>query len=277
MNTDAQHILILIVGTVITVILLSWLLRRLLSFFINKNSEAVGANPTAFIFLKNSISFVLVSIGLLWIFYNIPYFNNLGSTLFAGAGILAAIIGFASQKAFANVIGGVFILIFKPFRVGELIQVGGRTGTVEEITLRHVMIRDFEARRIIIPNSTISDETIINSSILDEKIRKHMEFSISYESDVDLAMKLLQEEALNHPACIDNRTDEQKAENSEIVPVKLIRMNDSSLTLRAWVWTESADKAFSLACDMHVSVLKRFKENGIKIPYPQLEVHQAES
>ena len=242
-----------------------------------KNSQALGANPTAFIFLKNSITFILVTIGLIWICYNIPYFKNLGSTLFAGAGILAAIIGFASQKAFANIIGGVFILIFKPFKVGELIQVNDKTGVVEEITLRHVMIRDFQARRIIIPNSTISDETIINSSILDQKIRKHIELQIAYESDVEKAMSILKEAALSHHLCLDNRTDEQKANNEEVVPVKLIKMNDSSITIRAWVWTESADEAFDMACDLNISVLKKFKEQEIKIPYPQLEIHQESS
>ena len=101
--------------------------------------------------------------------------KSLGTALFAGAGILAVIVGFASQKAFANIISGIFILISKPFKMSDIIEfTDGKKGVVEEITLRHTIIKDYENRRIIIPNSIISEETIINSNIQDEKIRKHI-------------------------------------------------------------------------------------------------------
>ena len=88
----------------------------------------------------------------------------------------------------------------------EIIAVASRSGLVKEITLRHVIIRDFESRRIIIPNSTISDETIINSSIKDEKIKQHMEFDISHDCDITAAIKILRERAQAHTLSIDNRT-----------------------------------------------------------------------
>ncbi|MDZ7777461.1 MAG: mechanosensitive ion channel [Bacteroidales bacterium] len=72
-------------------------------------------------------------------------------------------------------------------------------GTVEDITLRHTVIRNFENRRIIVPNSVISSETIINSNIIEDKVCNFVEISISYDSDVDKAMALMQEEAMSHP------------------------------------------------------------------------------
>lgn len=88
----------------------------------------------------------------------------------------------------------------------EIIAVASKSDVVEEITFRHVIIRDFQSRRIIIPNSTISDETIINSSIKDEKIKKHIEFDISHDCDITTAIKILREQALALTLSIDNRT-----------------------------------------------------------------------
>jgi len=274
MSESVKEMLINIGVAILVVFILSFIFRKLLSFFINKNSVEVGADPTAFIFLKNSISFLLFVVGLTWVFYHIPYFKNIGSTIFAGAGILAAVIGFASQKAFSNIVGGIFILIFKPFKVGELINVSGRSGMVEEITLRHVLIRDFEARRIIIPNSSISDDTIINSSIKDEHIRKHYEITISYDSNTELAKDILNAEAMKHPNTLDRRTDVEKADGAPIVPVKVVALEDSAVRLRAWVWTATAGDAFELTCSLNESVKKAFEANGIKIPFPQVEITQ---
>ena len=110
-------------GTLIAAWIISFVLRKTIDFFIKRNSKQLYVDPTNFIFLKNSISFIVFSIGIFWVFTKIPYFKSLGTALFASAGVLAAIIGFASQKAFANIIGGIFILIFKPFRVGDSIEV----------------------------------------------------------------------------------------------------------------------------------------------------------
>jgi small-conductance mechanosensitive channel len=248
---------------------ITYVLRKALDFLIKKNSTQLNADPTNFIFLKNSISYILYSIGLFWIFHKIPYFNALGNALFAGAGVLAAVIGFASQKAFSNIIGGLFILIFKPFRVSDFIEISNnRIGIVEEITLRHTIIRDFEARRIVIPNSQISDETIINSSITDEKIRRHIEVGISYDSNVDLAMKIMKEEIRSHPICMDNRTQEDKVSGVEIVPVVLLSLGDSSVNLRAYVWTKNVVEAFKLKCDVLKSIKSRFDNEDIEIPFP---------
>jgi len=182
MNDETLRYVLLIFGTLFVVTVTSLFLRKLISIAIKKNSKILGVSPTTYVFLKNSISFILYSVGIFWIFYNIPYFKTLGSALFAGAGIFAAVIGFASQKAFSNIISGLFILIFKPFRVGDIIEISANSkGVVEEITLRHTVIRDYEFRRVVIPNAIISEQTIINSTITDEKIRKHIEIGISYD------------------------------------------------------------------------------------------------
>ena len=251
------------------VFIISLVIRRVLSMMIKRNSQLIGEDPTKYVFLKNSITFVLFTIATFWILHKIPYFHTLGSALFASAGILAAVIGFASQKAFSNIIGGLFILVFKPFKVGDVIEISNnKKGAVEEITLRHVVIRDYEWRRVIIPNSVISDETIINSNITDEKIRKHIVFGISYDSNVDKAIEIIQQHAENHPLCIDARTPEEIKNKEPKVLIRMISWNDSSISLKAYVWTYSNDDAFTIQCDLLRSVKADFEQNNIEIPFP---------
>lgn len=269
MDKEELKYLILIAGTILTVFVLSAVARRVLNFFIRRNSKLLKEDPTNFIFLKNSISFILYSIGLFWIFYKIPYFKSLGTALFASAGVFAAIIGFASQKAFSNIIGGLFVLIFKPFRVGDVIEISNnRKGIVEEITLRHTVIMDYENRRVIIPNSQISDETLINSSIADQKIRKHIEIGIAYDADINLAMEIMREEIMRHPLHVDNRTTEEKKNNLQAVEIRLVSLGDFAMTLKAYAWSNNNDDAFQMHCDILKSVKEAFDNRGIEIPFP---------
>ncbi len=255
----AEYVILIVVSYCV-IWLISYLIRKSLDLIIRKNSQGLNVDPTNFIFLKNSISFVLFAIGTFWIFHKIPYFKSLGTALFAGAGVLAAIIGFASQKAFSNIIGGLFILIFKPFRVNDIIEISNsRRGEVEEITLRHTIIRDFEHRRIVIPNSQISEETIINSSITDEKIRKHIDIGISYDSNVEKAEAIIEEVIKNHPLYISNKQGLEQ---------KIVALEESAVILRAYVWTKDFDDSFQLTCDVLREVKLRFDQQGIEIPFP---------
>jgi small conductance mechanosensitive channel len=257
----------------ISAYLLSLITRRIIHFYIRKNSRILLVDPTNFNFIKNSVTFVIFILAAVIIFLNIPRLSDLGKALFAGAGVLAAIIGFASQKAFANIISGIFILIFKPFRITDVIEVEGQyRGTVEEITLRHTVIRNYENRRIIIPNSAISEATLINSSITDQRIRKHIVFQISYESDIDIARRIIIDEIEKHPLLIDTRSEEEKKVD-QLVPVRVVGLGDSGVSLKAWAWAATSEDAFLMECDILESIKKRFSVSRIEIPYPQTTIH----
>ena len=259
----------LILGTLLFAFILSFILRRLLNLIIVKYSERLKADPTNFSFLKNSVSILIYSLAIIFIFLKIPYLRTLGTALFAGAGIIAVVIGFATQNAFANIISGIFILIFKPFRVNDTIEFLNSTkGVVEEITLRHTIIRNFENRRVIIPNGNISDDTIINSSILDQKIRMHIVFSISYDSSIEKATAIIREECMNHPDYLDNRTKEEKQNNDPAVLIRLIELSDFALNLKAYVWAKDNATAYALKCDVLKSAFDRFNKEGIEVPFP---------
>jgi len=270
---DKLHNVIFIIVILVLTFFVTRLAKYLLNKAIRRYSDESHIHATRYLFIRHIINATIVIIGIGVAIYAIPPLRTLSVSIFAGAGILAAIFGFASQQAFSNIVSGMFIVIFKPYRVNDNIRVGkDYSGVVEDITLRHTVIRNAENRRIVIPNAVISNETIINSTIGDERICHHFEVGISYQSDIDRAMHIIREEALNHPLCIDARTYEQMKNNAPVVDVKVIGLGESSVNLRASVWAKDAPSAFQMGCDLNKSVKERFDKEGVEIPYPSRTV-----
>ncbi|MGB0429487.1 MAG: mechanosensitive ion channel family protein [Bacteroidia bacterium] len=244
------------------------ILRLVIGKFFRANAQKLNLDPTAFYFIKNAISFVVYLMALIVLFYNIPELKSIGVALFASAGIFAAVAGFAAQAALANMVSGIMIVIFKPYRVNDWLVVGSHSGVVEDITLRHTVIRDFEHRRLMIPNSIISNEVILNSSITDQRVRAHIEIGISYDSPIEKAKEVLQTLALNHELQIDGRSDDDFKNGEPEVPVKVLRYDDSAIIIRAWVWAETPENAFFLKCDVFEQCKAEFDKHKIEIPYP---------
>jgi small conductance mechanosensitive channel len=242
------------------------ILRYIMGRFVKASALKLKVDPTRYNFFKNAVDFFVMLIATIVIFRSIPALHALSTTLITGAGVLAAIVGFASQSAFSNIVSGIFLVIFRPFSVGDRIKVGQNyTGDVEDVTLRHTIIRDFENKRIIIPNAVISNEVIVNFTSVDERVIMYIEAVITFESNVNTAIRLLQEEALRHPYCIDNRTPEELQKGELAVMVRVINFTDTGVQLRAYVWARNASEGFELKCDVLKAIKDRFIQEGIDI------------
>lgn len=254
-------------------IIIGRVLRYSIGKFVKAASTKLKVDPTKYSFLKNAVEFIVHIIALIVIFHSIPTLRNYGTALFAGAGVLAAIVGFASQSAFSNIVSGVFIVIFRPFSVGDRITVGQLyRGDVEDITLRHTVIKDFENRRIVIPNSVVNNETIINSSLTSQNLCMFVEILITLDSNVDQAMRIMQEEAEKHPDCRDNRTSEDIEDGVPMVRVRLINITENGMQLRAYAWAKDAPTGFAMKCDLFRNIKRRFDENNIQIGHQRHNV-----
>lgn len=265
------RIVIILVGA----FLINKIVRYLVSSYFRRESPRINVDPTAYSFIKNAFTFIIVIIASISIIYSIPAFKQLAMTLFAGAGILAAVIGFASQTAFSNIINGVFIVIFKPFRIGDIIEIGTKSeyvGRVEDITLRHTVIKNFENKRVIVPNSVISTEIIVNRSIIDERVIRFLDINISYNSDLDKAIRIIQEECENHPLFVDPRTPEAVEAGEPKVEVRVMRLAEYAVQLRAYVCGQNSPDSFSLVTDLLKLIKARFDAEGIEIPLPYMNV-----
>jgi small-conductance mechanosensitive channel len=247
---------------VIIVRVISWSLRRSIYQWV-RNWEG---DPTGIKFLTNFSIFFLYFLAVATAIYSVPSLRTVSISLFAGAGVLAAILGFASQAAFSNIISGLFIVWFKPFRVRDWVTVGDRyEGIVEDITIRHTVIRDFQNQRIIIPNSVISAMVVVNQHLYDQRIRRFIELTVEHGTDVQKALQIMEDIVRIHPLWLDVRTEPEAEENIDPIPHFLIRMTDLGPRLRIVAWTRNPDDAFTLQTECLMAIYEAFQAEGIRI------------
>ncbi len=263
------EVIVIFVAILILTFILASIFNKVFSRFIKKSTLEMNNDPTNYKFLRYIISALIYLVGFGLAIYRVDSLRAVASSMLAGAGIFALAIGLASQQALSNVVSGIFVILFKPFRLGDRLKIRDTLiGIVEDITLRHTVIRDFENKRIIIPNSIISNEVIINSDFVDDKICRWVDMSISYDSDVKKAKKIIEEEILNHPLHIDPRNAEQIEKGDPIAVVRTISLTDFSVNLRGWAWALNSPDAFVMGCDLLESIKERFEAENIEIPFP---------
>ena len=224
---------------------------------------------TSYKFLRYVAVFVIYFVGIIFGLLAFPSMRGIAQTALGGAGVIALIAGVASQEALANVVGGIFIIGFKPFKIGDVVKVTDTmVGTVTDITLRHTVIRNFENKMIVIPNSIINKEKLINYDLGDLKCCEHIEMGISYDSDVAMAKKIMSEECEKHPLIWDNRSDQDVKDGKPMVKTAMTKINESTMTIRAWAWSRSFSDSFQLKCDVNETIKERFDAVGIDMAYP---------
>lgn len=251
---------------------LTRVIKLVMNRFIKRSSDFLKIDKTRFKFFSNTINAVIYILAFILIIHTIPELRGISTTLFASAGVLAAVIGFASQQAVANIVGGVFVVLFRPFRVGDNIKVGvDLIGTVEDITLRHTVIKDAENARIIIPNAMINSQTVINYDIIDSKSKKRIAFNVGLDTDTDLAIKIIQDHVFTHPLILSSHYT-----HASSVIVEITAVTERFVTLRAYVWTKNVDDAGTLSNDLNKTIFNEFKKRGIGFGEPQLIVRADE-
>ncbi len=180
------------------------------------------------------------------------------------AGALGVGIGFGLQNITDNFISGIIILLEKPIKVGDRIEVGGITGDVIKISVRATMIQTNDNISIIVPNSEFISQRVINWSHNDRNIRFRFPVGVSYKEDPQKVEKILLEVANDNPNILKNP------------PPKVLfdEFGDSSLNFYLAVWTTShTDKPNMLKSELYFEIFKRFGEHGVEIPFPQRDVH----
>ena len=271
---SAESIILYILIVFIISFFATKILRFILKRRLKKKLKDMEDSETGINFFKNSIKFFVYTSSFLVIMFSIPSFRDKASYIFSGAGILAAIIGFAAQSAISNLIAGVFIVIFKPFRVGDFIKLDtNRMGVVQDITMRHTVINNFENKRLIIPNSMISTESVFNHTIEDSKILTFNSFKIGLKADIDKAKKIIEEEALKMEYTIDNRSPQDILANTPQVRLRCIEVNEIFINLRALVWINDPFKEFEFKSLLRESVHKRFIKEKIELPTPIMRLN----
>ncbi len=243
----------------------SFIVRRLKRI---AKSKKIKVDVTRFRIAENLVSLIIYTLAVIFIVYSIPELKSLSFSLLAGVGFAAIVIGFAAQEVVSNLLSGVLIAIFQPFRVGDRMMFEGEFGTVEDITLRHTVIKTWKNIRLVVPNSAINKATITNYSLKEEKILETLEIGISYDSDIDRARKIMLEEAKKHPDFFDPREKTEISSKKDSVKVRVIELGEYFVKLRLYFWAKDKPAAFRMSCDLLESIKKRFDREGIEIPFP---------
>jgi small conductance mechanosensitive channel len=185
---------------------------------------------------------------------------NIGPLL-AVIGAAGFVIGFALQGTLSNFASGIMILAYRPFDVGDAVEVAGVLGKVESMTLVSTTIATFDNQQIVVPNNSIWGNVIKN--ITGKPIRRvDMVFGISYADDIDKARAILEEIISSHEKTLDDPAP----------MVRLHEMADSSVNFIARPWAKTEDY-WDIYWDVQRTVKQRFDTEGISIPFPQRDVH----
>ena len=243
------------------------------STFSKISNKRVGKNQLFKSFLRNIVICIIYLAGILSAIWQVPQLSKVAQAILAGSGILALAISLSAQESLNNIISGMFIILFKPFEIGDRITLvnSNITGTIEDITLRHTVIKTFINSRIIIPNSSINKENIENSNLIDTKASSFIDIGVGYESDIDLAMQIMADVIGNHPYYIDTRTDEEKLTKPK-VKVYVRELGASAVMLRASIWTQTVSNKFDACSDVRLAINKEFDRQGIEIPYNKITI-----
>lgn len=183
------------------------------------------------------------------------------TSLLAAFGALGLAIGLALQSNLANFASGLLILIFKPFRAGDLITVGSVTGTVRSIQFMNTTIVTKEMRTVFIPNSMLTSQQVTNSTYQDTRVVPFV-FDIGYDNDHHKAIKIIRE-------IIES---DERIVNREMVEVGIMEFGDNSVRIAAYPVVENANY-MKVFYDTMSSVKDHFDAENIDIPYPQRVVH----
>lgn len=225
-------------------------------------------------FFKNFFQAAIIIIGLYNLGMHFESFKTFSESLLTSSSLLVVVLGFAFQTSLEDFIAGILISIFKPFNIDDRITLQGLniSGYIENITIRHTIVRTFTNNRLIIPNSIMNKEVIENTHIVDPESSNFMDVMITYDSDVNLAKEIMANVICSHPSVIDTRTEEQKQKNIPQIKVFVRDLADSGICLRANVTTRDIDDNFSACSDIREALLKEFNNNEIEFAYPTQKV-----
>jgi len=272
------RILAIVLATLAVTAIAAWIVGRVLDSALARYIDRHRTDEISVRFFRRLVIAGIYLIGASVALTHIPEFKTLGQSLLAGAGIITVVGGLASQQVLSNLISGLLIILFRPFKIGDRITVNNIwTGVVEDITLRETILRDFENNRVVVPNSVVSNQVLVNANHTDDRVCKFIEVGIGYGASVDRAMAIMSEEIKNHPLHIDNRTREQIDRDDPVAPVRVISLGSSSVNLRGWAWAENSADGFAMQCDLLESIKARFDAEGIEIPFPQTTVSFAKN
>ncbi|AUQ55500.1 mechanosensitive ion channel family protein [Phaeobacter sp. HS012] len=254
MGSVLAAIVILLAGFIVA----SWVKRRIVQI----GDSHASLDVTLFHFLGNLARYVILAFAVLFV---LNTFGVQTTSIIAAIGAAGLAIGLAMQGALSNVAAGIMLILFRPFKLGDFIEVDGEMGTVKEITLNNTVIASLSNLKVIIPNSEVWGNTITNYSEFDTR-RAEWNFGVGYGANLATAEQVIRDTIMS-----DSRSH---AEPEPFIQVN--NLNSSSVDFLVRVWVDAAEY-FQYQADMKRRVKEALDAAGIDIPFPTRTLVQASS
>ncbi len=252
---------IFLVKTLIFLLLLSVVSNRLRKVTYIRLRDDTGMGPERSYLMARVVSMLVYFIGIM---AGLEWAGVSLNTLAIVAGTLGIGVGFGLQSLVANWVAGLVLLVEQPVRIGDCIAVGNTSGIVMRIGGRGTWVRTFDNEVIIVPNSNLTTNNVVNWSANDPKIRLSIPVSVAYDSDPQQVRATLLEIAGQHADVLKDPAPE----------VVIAELGDSTLNFLLRFWRIIADDDnYRIKSDLYYSILQIFAERKIEMPYPQQDVH----
>lgn len=217
------------------------------------------ADPTAVKFLGQLARLAIYVLAFVSYFYQIPVLRQLGGVWLTSVGVVSVVVGIAAQSTLGNLISGVALLLYRPFRLGDRIQVnapsGLETGFVDSLSLGYTTLRTEDNRRIVIPNSVMASQTSINISLLPQHAACVVTVNLGYKADIEKALAFLTELAKANSKVID------------VASCRVTAISDSGTTITLAAWCADSATAGEAKSDLLQEAKKRFDAEGVVISH----------
>jgi small conductance mechanosensitive channel len=250
-------------GVSVAVLLVAWLVYWLMRHTINRFSRKrnlAEVDPGAETRLRMiqrllTVALFFVAVGLVFWIMNVSALKRVAVGMFASAGVVGVAIGFAAQTTMANLVSGVIIAFAQPIRLGDNVRIDGEYGSVESIGLFYTYIRTWDNRRLIIPNKRLSDQTVINYTLVDARMPAIVVLRLDFSADVEAIRAVLLEQARAHQLFLP------EPEPS----VELIDADELGVSVRLMAWADSQADAWKMAVDIRESVVRKLAASGTPV------------
>ncbi|MGY6744990.1 MAG: mechanosensitive ion channel family protein [Cecembia sp.] len=231
---------------------------RLIIKLLNNALNKYEVDASLSTFFKSFLS------ALLWVLLIISVATTLGmqmTSFIAMLGAAGLAVGLALQGSLSNFAGGVLILVFKPFRVGDTVEAQGTLGAVESIDILYTKIRNFDNKVVTIPNGALANNSITNFSLKPTR-RVDMKVGVAYGTDLKKTRKVI----------LDILNKDERVHEDPAPVVYFGNFGDSSLDLTIRCWTDAAD-LWPVYWDSMEAIKEAFEANEIEVPFPQRDVN----
>ena len=257
------------VGAVLLLVIAAWILSRVNKRVFKRIKKNKNNIHIAFL---EKVNTAIIFIGcVILAFSAIDGADSVWRTLLGGTAIVSAVLAFAAQDVIKDILAGLMISVHKPFGIGDRVELeDGEAGIVEDITMRHVVLVTIDTVRVIIPNSKLNSMKLKNLSVGNFDRSIHFNFSVGYDSDMELVKKVIFDAVKDSPYSIPVR--KKDGADAAYSPVYFIRFADRALIMAVTVYYEKSFTTEVVKNDINTRVREALIENGIEIPYNYVTV-----